>query len=113
MPGVHDYSKFIKRGFGRTTDHVSADVRAGLLTRDEAMELIKKLDGVRPEVLDYYLQITGFTEREFIEIVKKHREGKMLELPEQYPMKESPAAAPSIRPAVLEMIDSMSGKEEK
>ncbi len=29
MAGVHDYTKFLKRGFGRGTDHASADVRAG------------------------------------------------------------------------------------
>ena len=30
MPGVHDYAKYVKRGFGRATDFVSQDVRAGL-----------------------------------------------------------------------------------
>lgn len=81
MPGVHDYSKFIKRGFGRGTDHASADVRAGLVTREEAFELAKKYDAQRPEALDYYLKITGFTEQEFMDIVKSHREGKAKHLP--------------------------------
>ena len=29
MPGLHDWAKFVKRGFGRTTDHATRDVRAG------------------------------------------------------------------------------------
>ncbi len=81
MPGVHDYSKFVKRGFGRGTDHASQDVRAGLVTREEGFELAKYYDSKRPEMLDYYLKITGFTEEEFFKIVKSHREGKAKELP--------------------------------
>ncbi len=81
MAGVHDYAKFIKRGFGRGTDHASQDVRAGLLTREEGFELAKKFDQKRPEGLDYYLKITGYTEEEFEEILKNKREGKAKELP--------------------------------
>ena len=73
MAGVHDYAKFLKRGFGRATDHASADVRAGLLTREEAFELAKKYDTERPGALDYYLEITGFTEQEFEAVLAEHR----------------------------------------
>lgn len=105
MAGVHDYSKFVKRGFGRATDHVSADVRAGLLTRDEGMALAEEFDSARPDALDYYLDVTGLTEAEFIEAVKKHREGKMKLLPEDYPAKDGPAGKPRVRPAVVESLD--------
>lgn len=81
MSGVHDYAKFIKRGFGRATDHASQDVRAGLLTREEAFELIRTYDPSRPDELDYYLEITGFTEEEFEEILRSKRTGKATELP--------------------------------
>ena len=81
MSGVHDYAKFIKRGFGRTTDHASQDVRAGLLTREEGFELIKQLDGRRPKALDYYLQITGFSEEEFETILRSQRTGRAKDLP--------------------------------
>lgn len=73
MAGVHDYTKFLKRGFGRGTDHASADVRAGLLTREEAFELAKRHDTERPDALDFYLEITGFTEEEFHEVMADHR----------------------------------------
>jgi N-acetyl sugar amidotransferase len=78
MAGVHDYTKFLKRGFGRGTDHASIDVRAGLLTREEAFELAKKHDTERPDALDFYLDITGFTEEEFNEVMAHHRD--MLEI---------------------------------
>lgn len=73
MAGVHDYTKFLKRGFGRATDQASADLRAGLLTREEAFELAKKFDSARPDALDWYLQITGFTEEEFNAVMADHR----------------------------------------
>lgn len=84
MPGVHDYSKFVKRGFGRATDHASRDVRMGLLTREEAFELAKKYDSQEPEALEYYLKITGYTKQEFYDILMSLREGKAKTLPTSY-----------------------------
>lgn len=81
MSGVHDYAKFVKRGFGRATDHVSQDVRAGLLTREEGFELIKQYDPKRPGELDYYLKITGWSEEEFMRVLKSQRTGKAQQLP--------------------------------
>ena len=77
MPGVHDFTCYLKRGFGRGSFHASVDVRAGLLTREEAFELAKRHDTERPEALDYYLKITGLSESEFLEIMKKHRHNKI------------------------------------
>lgn len=109
MAGVHDYGKFIKRGFGRGTDQATVDVRAGLMTREEGMELAKKIDSERPGALDYYLKITGLEEREFIEAIKKHRTGVMKSLPEKYPM-GTPGTEPALKPAVLVNIDRMRKK---
>jgi len=79
MPGIHDYTKFLKRGFGRGTDHASADVRTGLLTREEGMELAKKHDTERPEALDHYLEITGLSEEEFQDVMRHHRNALEIE----------------------------------
>lgn len=76
MPGVHDYTKYLKRGFGRATDHASQDVRAGLMTRKEAFDSIKKIEPEEPKILDYYLKISGYTKKEFYDIMKKKRIGK-------------------------------------
>ncbi|MDD5571861.1 MAG: N-acetyl sugar amidotransferase [Bacteroidales bacterium] len=77
MPGVHDFTCFLKRGYGRASWHASIDVRNGLLSRDEGFELINKYDTEIPEALEYYLKITGYTEDEFYEIMKKKRMDKI------------------------------------
>lgn len=76
MPGLHDYTKFLKRGFGRATDHATRDVRAGLLTREEGFKLIQENDPKRPDILDYFLKETGMTEEELMEKVKALRQDK-------------------------------------
>jgi N-acetyl sugar amidotransferase len=65
MAGVHDYSNFIKRGIGRATMHAAEDVRRGIITREEGMELAKEYDAQRPHALDYYLDIIGIDEKEY------------------------------------------------
>ncbi len=73
MAGLHDYTKYLKRGFGRTTDQASRDVRNGLLTREEAFDLIKEHDTVKPDVLKWYLEKTGISEEEFYKVMKEQR----------------------------------------
>ena len=74
MPGVHDHAKFVKRGFGRTTDHVSQDVRNGLMTREQGFKLVRDIETQKPAGLGNYLNITKFTEKEFYDILKSHRD---------------------------------------
>ncbi len=76
MTGVHDYAKFIKRGFGRGTDFASQDVRAGLISREQGFDIAAKQDIQRPKTLDYYLKITGYSEKEFEEILISKRNKK-------------------------------------
>lgn len=70
--GVRDYLKFIKRGFGRTSQLSTDDIRAGCITRDRAIELIKKYDGLKPASLSAFLKFVGITEAEFNAIAVKH-----------------------------------------
>ena len=83
MPGMHDFTCYLKRGYGRGTFHACVDVRCGLLTREEGFELANRHDPVRPDSLDYFLKITGMSEDEFYEAMKKHRrpELKNVEIP--------------------------------
>ncbi len=46
--GIHDYFKFLKFGFGRASDIASLHARRGRITRDEAVNLVKKHDGKFP-----------------------------------------------------------------
>lgn len=73
MSGMHDFTCYLKRGFGRATTQASVDVRNGLLTRDEGFELIRKHDLEIPEAFEYYLKITGSTEEEFFAAMEKMR----------------------------------------
>lgn len=76
MPGVHDFTNYLKRGYGRATFHASVDVRAGLLSREEGLELAGRYDAERPDALNYFLEITGLSEEEFYAIMKEKRVGK-------------------------------------
>lgn len=73
MAGMHDFTCYLKRGWGRGTFHASVDVRNGLLTREEGLALAAEHDPVRPYALDYFLKITGLSEEEFHEIMKQKR----------------------------------------
>ena len=81
MAGIHDYTKFLKRGFGRGTDQASLDIRAGLLTREEGCEIAKATDTRKPEMLEDYLKLVGLTEEALEDIIKSQRTGKAKILP--------------------------------
>lgn len=70
--GTRDYVKYLKRNFSRMTHLTAMDIRYGRITRDEAMEMIKKSEGLKPRSLDVFLKIIGLSEDEFNEIVAKH-----------------------------------------
>ncbi len=42
---VNQMLKYLKFGFGQCTDHACYDIRDGKLTRDEAIELVRRYDG--------------------------------------------------------------------
>ena len=64
--GIHDYLKFIKFGYGRGTDHACKDIRAGAMTRDQGIEMVRKYDHVKPQRdLERWLRYVDMTEEEF------------------------------------------------
>ncbi len=63
--GAHDLLKFIKFGYGRATDHASKDVRAGLMSREVAIEMVQKYDHVVSDDLYYWLDYVDMSESEF------------------------------------------------
>lgn len=75
--GVHDYLKYVKFGYGRCTDHASKDIRAGLLTRSQGIDLIRKHDPVKPRDLQRWLAYVGMTEREFDAIADTFRDPRV------------------------------------
>ncbi|MEW5743973.1 MAG: N-acetyl sugar amidotransferase [Nitrospirota bacterium] len=69
--GIRDYSKYIKRGYGRTNHLASIDIRNKRLTREEGWKMAQEFDGKRPAFLDRFLEILQITENEFYEILTK------------------------------------------
>src|SRR5436309_15248655 len=75
--GVHDYMKFIKFGYGRATDHCCKDCRAGLMTRDEAVEIVRRMDDVKPRDLARWLAYVGWSEHEFDDVADGFRDPRV------------------------------------
>jgi N-acetyl sugar amidotransferase len=75
--GIHDYLKFIKFGYGRCTDHASKDIRAGILGRGQAVDLVRQYDHVKPRDLARWLDYTGMTEDEFDSIADTFRDPRV------------------------------------
>ena len=70
--GMHDYFKWIKYGFGRATDHASIDIRAGRITRQEGLKLVKEHEGRIPDkYFQDFLKDLQLTRDEFYSIVDK------------------------------------------
>ena len=71
---LYYYMQFIKFGFGRAIRDASRMIQNGHMTREEGLKLAKKYDG--EPVIEYFsdmLDYLNFTEKEFWEVVDKHR----------------------------------------
>lgn len=71
--GIHDYFKFLKFGFSRATDIACLHIRRGRLTREDGLEIVKKLDGKFPwhylgKPLEKILEPLDLSVAEFIQI---------------------------------------------
>lgn len=75
--GVHDYLKWIKFGYGRCTDHACKDIRAGLITRSDAVELVRRYDHVKPRDLARWLDYVGMSEDEFDRVADTFRDSRV------------------------------------
>jgi N-acetyl sugar amidotransferase len=71
--GMRDFSKFVKRGYGRTNHLMSIDIRHGRKTREEAVEIEQQYDGKRPASMDWFLDILKMSEDEYYETLKPLR----------------------------------------
>ena len=75
--GAHDYLKFIKFGYGRCSDHVCKDIRAGRMTRDEGIRRILHYDHVRPRDLSRWFAYSGMSEEDFDRIADTFRDPRV------------------------------------
>lgn len=74
LDGLHYYTWFIKTGRGRATEDAAIEVRNKIITRDEAVSLVKRYDGEFPK--KYFrdcLEHMKINETEFYDTVDKFR----------------------------------------
>ena len=65
LVGLHDYLKFVKYGFGRATDHACIDIRNNRLSREEAIEKVKKYDGKYPHyAIQSFMEYSELSKKE-------------------------------------------------
>lgn len=82
--GIHDYFKFLKFGFGRATDIASLHVRRGRITRQDAIDLVKRHDGKFPwsyleKPLEKILEPLDISIDQFINICDRFTNKKLFE----------------------------------
>jgi len=75
--GIHDLLKFVKFGYGRASDHASKDIRAGLMTREQGIEMVRKYDHVVSDDLDYWLDYVGISLNQFWETADTFRDPRV------------------------------------
>jgi len=95
--GVHDYLKYIKFGYGRCTDHVCKDIRAGLMTRAEGLALVRRMDPVKSSDLNRWLDYVGMTEEEFDSIADTFRDPRVWRMEQARWTKDEPEACTSYK----------------
>lgn len=58
--------KYYKFGFGRATDTVNEKIRAGVMTRNEAIKVVEKYDGVCSDrIIESFCKFVNISETEF------------------------------------------------
>ena len=76
--GIHDYLKFVKFGYGRGTDHACKDIRAGQMTREQGVEMVRRYDHVKSRRdLDRWLKYVDMTEAEFDRVCDGFRDPRV------------------------------------
>ncbi|MDQ3964074.1 MAG: N-acetyl sugar amidotransferase [Actinomycetota bacterium] len=88
--GIHDYMKFVKFGYGRATDHACKDIRAGRMTREDGIKMVRLYDHVKPRRdLERWLGYVSMTEEEFDRIADSFRDTNVWALEEGRWVKEN------------------------
>lgn len=74
--GLHDHMMFRKYGYGRGCAQISVDVRAGLISREAALDWVRENDGIFPYTyagvnLHEILQRIGLTSEQLLDIMDR------------------------------------------
>ena len=93
--GIHDYMKFVKFGYGRATDHVCKDIRAGLMRREDGVRIIRERDHIKPKDLRRWLDYVGWSEEEFDRVADSFRDPRVWWIQNGQWWKDNPWGEPS------------------
>ena len=75
------YLAYLKFGFGRATTDASIDLRAGKLTRNKGLKLVKELDHLFPtNFIDDYLNYFKMKRKDFFDHLENFRNKKIFKL---------------------------------
>ncbi|MBN2881021.1 N-acetyl sugar amidotransferase [Candidatus Woesearchaeota archaeon] len=67
---IREHMKWLKYGYGRTTDQVNIDIRNGVITRKEGLEIVKNNDGkVDSKHIDDFCKYIGITKQEYQDVI--------------------------------------------
>ena len=68
---IRERIKYLKYGYGRATDQLSIEIRNNRISRHDALEIVKKIDGNVDEksILDF-CQFIGITRTEYDHIME-------------------------------------------
>jgi hypothetical protein len=72
--GVHDFTKYLKYGFGKATDHVCRDIRLNRMSREKGIALINKYDHKIPQSLSTLLNWLDITKEQFYNSIDPFRD---------------------------------------
>lgn len=71
---VNQMFKYLKFGFGKTTDQAAEAVRLGMISRDKAIDLVKKYDGkCAQRYIDLFCKYLEITNEQFWEVAESFR----------------------------------------
>jgi N-acetyl sugar amidotransferase len=74
LDDMHYFMKYIKFGFGRTTDDASHEVRDNHINREEAVALVKRYDGEKPSrYFSDFLRYLDINEEQFWSVADSYR----------------------------------------
>lgn len=77
---VHSWMKYPKFGHASATDYAARMVRYGMLSREEAFELVKKHDhALDPLAVRDFCAFMGYSEREFWSIIDKQYNSELFD----------------------------------
>ena len=77
---LHTYMMYLKFGFGRCLQDACIDIRGGRLSREEAVEMVRKYDGefIEDYIADY-LDYYKMTRNEFDGVLDRHANKELFE----------------------------------